>query len=201
MRIIGLTGGIASGKSTVSERLAALGAAIVDTDAIAHQLAMPGQPLWQRYRDHFGPAILQADQTLDRAAIARRVFAHPEERRWLDAAAHPLILAECRRQLAYWQAQACPVAVLDVPLLFEAGWDTMADVVWVVAVQPELQLERLMRRNSLSRQAASARVAAQLSLEEKCARADLVLDNNGTLEELRCQVDRAWRCLIEKQEG
>lgn len=200
MYVIGLTGGIASGKSTVSRRLTALGAALVDTDQIAHALAEPGAALWQAYAEHFGAEILRPDRTLDRAAVARLVFSQPAQRQWMDQTAHPLILAACREQLAAHQAKGCQAAVLDVPLLFEVGWDAFVDEVWVVAVTPAVQLCRLMERNALTQREAEVRIAAQLPLAEKCGRADLVLNNDGTVEQLLSQVDAAWQQVISRRD-
>ncbi len=201
MYVIGLTGGIASGKSTASRRLREMGAALVDTDIIAHELAQPGEALWQLYTEHFGVQVLHADRTLDRAAIARQIFTSSRERAWMDRVAHPLILAECQQQLTAFRDQGCPSAVLDAPLLLEVGWDAFVDEVWLVAAVPKIQLRRLMERDSLSRAEAVKRMAAQLSLAEKSQRADLILDNNGTMEQLLAQVDQAWHRVMEQQGG
>ena len=193
MKIIGLTGGIACGKSTVSKTLRALGAYIVDADAAAHALAQPNQPLFNAYVEHFGRGIVSPGGTLDRAAIARLVFADPALRAEVDAIAHPLIRAEAERQLNEARAAQTRAAVLDVPLLFEAGWDALADEVWVVALPAEEQLARLLARDkSMSEGEARARISAQMPLAEKCARADVVIDNSGTKEETRDYVGKLW---------
>lgn len=201
MRIIGLTGGIASGKSTVSAHLQQLGATLVDADALAYALALPDAPLWQAYTAHFGPQVLRSDRSLDRARIGAIVFASIEEKRWIDATAHPLIERAVQERLAGCEAASCPFVVLDVPLLFEAGWDRLANEIWVVYVRPEIQLKRLMERNGYTMEEARQRIAAQMSLEEKRQRADLVIDNNGTPEEMCLQVTAAWQALQKGQEG
>ena len=194
MRIIGLTGGIACGKSTVSRALCALGAAIIDADALAHELSQPGQPIFNAYVERFGREIVTAGGTLDRAAIAVRVFADPAVRAEVDAIAHPLIRKAAEERLRAARAQDKTAAVLDVPLLFEAGWDALADEVWVVALPAEEQLARLLARDkSMSEGEARARISAQMSLAEKCARADIVIDNSGTVEETRECIEQLWR--------
>ena len=194
MKIIGLTGGIACGKSTVSTELRALGAAIIDADALAHELSQPGQPIFNAYVERFGREIVTAGGTLDRAAIAARVFADPAVRAEVDAIAHPLIRTAAEERLRAARAQNKMAAVLDVPLLFEAGWDALADEVWVVALPAEEQLARLLARDkSMSEGEARARISAQMSLAEKCARADIVIDNSGTVEETRECIEQLWR--------
>ena len=194
MRIIGLTGGIACGKSTVSRALRALGAAIIDADALAHELSQPGQPIFNAYVERFGRELVTAGGTLDRAAIAARVFADPAVRAEVDAIAHPLIRTAAEERLRAARAAGKKAAVLDVPLLFEAGWDVLADEVWVVALPAEEQLARLLTRDkSMSEGEARARISAQMSLAEKGARADIVIDNSGTPGETRECIEQLWR--------
>ena len=194
MKIIGLTGGIACGKSTVSTELRALGAAIIDADALAHELSQPHQPLYNAYVQRFGREIVTADGTLDRAAIARRVFADPAARAEVDAIAHPLIRMAAEERLRAARDENKRAAVLDVPLLFEAGWDALADETWVVALPREEQLARLLARDtSMDEGEARARIAAQMPLAEKCARADVIIDNSGTKEEIREYIGKLWK--------
>ena len=194
MKIIGLTGGIACGKSTVSKALRALGAAIIDADALAHRLSRPNQPLFNAYVARFGQEIVTADGTLDRSALARLVFADPAVRAEVDAIAHPLIRTAAEECLRAAEREQKRAAVLDVPLLFEAGWDALADEVWVVALPPEEQLMRLLARDrTMSAGEAQARIAAQMPLAEKCARADVVIDNSRTKEETRKYIEKLWK--------
>ena len=194
MKIIGLTGGIACGKSTASTELRALGAAIIDADALAHELSQPHQPLYNAYVQRFGREIVTADGTLDRAAIARRVFADPAVRAEVDAIAHPLIRMAAEERLRAARDENKRAAVLDVPLLFEAGWDALADETWVVALPREEQLARLLARDtSMDEGEARARIAAQMPLAEKCARADVIIDNSGTKEEIREYIGKLWK--------
>jgi len=194
MKIIGLTGGIASGKSTVSAMLKKKGYPVLDADKIAWQLAEPHQPLWQEYRNRYGDKVLHEDKTLNRQAVADIVFANPQERQWMDGMAHPIIKAEIKRQLAELKNNGCKVVFLDVPLLYESGWDAMADITWVVYVSQKKQVQRLYRRNGFSEEEAERRISVQMSMEEKRARAQVVIDNNGNIGQLRQQV----RALLAK---
>ena len=193
MKIIGLTGGIACGKSTVSKALRALGAWIIDADALAHELSQPNQALFNAYVQRFGMAIVTPGGTLDRAAIARLIFTDPTMRAEVEQISHPLIRRAVEERLRMAEKEQKRAAVLDVPLLFEAGWDALADEVWVVALPPEEQLTRLLARDkTMSEGEARARIAAQMPLAEKCARADVVIDNSGTKEETRDYVGKLW---------
>ncbi len=193
MKILALTGGIASGKSTVSRKLRGLGAFLIDADKIARDLAEPGQPLWNAYTLHFGREILLPDGTLDRKAISSRVFREKKEKEWIDRVAHPMVKETMEDELAYGKATGRSVAVLDVPLLFEAGWEILADSVWVVYVPPRVQMSRLMARDACDEAGALSRIRAQWSLEEKKRRADVVIDNSGTWKDTEKQVETAWR--------
>jgi len=193
MRIIGLTGSIASGKSTVSAMLREIGAPVIDADAIVHDLQRPGTPVLQAIAREFGPEVLRADGSLDRQALGRIVFADAGRRRALEAIVHPAVRAEIRRQMDLHRQAGSPAVVLDIPLLFESGWDRMVDEVWVVYVDAATQKARLIARSGLSPEEAEARIAAQMDLEEKARRADRVIDNRGTPAETRIQVVAAWQ--------
>lgn len=194
MKIIGLTGGIACGKSTVSKVLKDCGARIVDADAIAHELSQPNQPIFHADVELFGPEIVTPEGTLDRAEIARRVFSDTALRDKMNARVHPIIRAAAEDRLDAAHMDGTAVVVLDVPLLFEAGWDAIPDETWVVMLPEEEQLARLCARNPLmSEREARARIAAQMPLTEKCARADVIIDNSGTKEETQQRVKELWR--------
>jgi dephospho-CoA kinase len=195
MRIIGLTGGIASGKSTVSAMLAELGAYIVDADRLARRVVETGKPAWQEIVDWLGQGVLLDDGALDRGKLGAVVFADAAARKRLEAITHPRIRSEMCGQVAAAAEQGFGVAVLDVPLLFETGWDKMANETWVVAVDAATQLERLMRRDGLTRGDAKARIAAQMALAEKVRLADVVIDNSKDVESTRRQVQIAWQRL------
>ena len=192
-RVIGLTGGIASGKSTMARFFRDKGAAVLSADTIAFALAKPRQILYRLYVAHFGEGILQTDGTLDRRAIGRLVFDNDAERQWLDETTHPILERAMRRQIAVKQAKNFPVIILDVPLLFEAGWDKMTEENCLVFVDEAVQLARLMRRNGYTEAEARARIAAQMPLSEKKKRADTFIDNNGSLEESFLQAEKLWK--------
>src|SRR3954466_4488014 len=186
---IGLTGGIGSGKSTVSALLAARGAVVVDADRIAREVVERGTPGLAAVVEAFGEQVLGPDGGLDRPALAAVVFADPEARARLDAIVHPLV----RERAAELAAAAPPDAVVvhDVPLLVETGRWAPYDLVLVVEAAPETRVARLVRRG-LTEGDARARMAAQATDEQRRAVADVVLDNSGTEQELAAQVDRFW---------
>jgi dephospho-CoA kinase len=187
---IGLTGGIGSGKSTVSRLLGEHGAVIVDADAIAREVVAPGTPGLAAIVEAFGAAVLAADGSLDRPRLAAVVFADPEARGTLDGIVHPLVRARAREL----EAAAPPGAVVvhDVPLLVETGQGSAYDVVVVVEADPDMRVARLVERG-LTAEDARARIAVQATDEERRAIADVVLDNSGTPEELAQQVERFWQ--------
>lgn len=192
MLIIGLTGGVATGKSTVASMLAELGARVVDADVIARQVVEPGKPAWRGLLENYGIHILQDDGTLNRRALGRLVFGNLEELARLNQITHPHILEAIHEQMEALRREGAPVVVLDVPLLFETGLDKQVDAVWVVTATREQQLERLEHRDDLSPDEAEMRLAAQMPLEEKARRAQVVIDNAGTIEDTRRQVLEAW---------
>ena len=193
--VIALTGGIASGKTAVSDRFAALGVPVVDTDVIAREVVAPGQPLLARIVDHFGDTVLDEDGALDRRALRDIVFTDAAARRALEGLMHPAILAETRRRVA---ALAAPFVVVVIPLLAEIGRRDWVDRVLVVDAPPSAQLARLQRRDGVSREQAEAALAAQASREARLAIADDVIVNDGTLEELLAAVDRQFAAYRER---
>jgi dephospho-CoA kinase len=186
---IGLTGGIGSGKSTVSRLLEQRGAVIVDADAIAREVVAPGTPGLAAVTEAFGDGVVAPDGSLDRPALAAVVFADPEARKRLDAIVHPLVRARAAEVAAAAPADA--VVVNDVPLLVETGQAGSYDLVLVVEADPATRVARLVQRG-LTAEDARARMAAQATDEQRRAVADVVLDNSGTPEELEAQVDRFW---------
>ena len=192
-RIIGLTGGIASGKSTISAYLQQKGAVVLDADAIARELSQPGGAIHAAYVTHFGPAVLLADGTLDRRRIGQQVFDCPADRNWVDQTTHPLIQAELEARLRAKEEQGVPLILLDVPLLFESGWDKMTEGACLVYTDETVQLERLMARNGYEQAEALARIRVQMPLEEKKQRAKWLIDNNGSLSAAFAQADQLWK--------
>jgi dephospho-CoA kinase len=203
-RVIGLTGGIGTGKSTVARMFGELGAVVIDSDAIVHELQALGTPLLAEIAEAFGPGVLRADGSLDRAALGARVFADPEARARLNALVHPAVGRESLRRLEAARASGAVLVVVDIPLLFETrlrGTASRAnlgsEVVVVVYAPRELQIERQLARNGYDRAEAERRLDAQLPIEEKRELADHVIDNSGSLEATRDQV----RALYERLAG
>lgn len=199
--IIGLTGGIACGKSTVSRMLAARGAHIIDADKIAREVVLPGKPALQQIVETFGSQCLHEDGTLNRKYLGSIVFHDEAARKKLEAITHPAIRQEMMRQIAYWEeADPQGLTVADIPLLYESGWDkryAFSDIVVVYAPR-SVQLERLRKRDGLSEEEAVARLNAQMPIEQKRKLADVVIDNSGSLEETERQVEQFVR---SKREG
>ena len=190
MLVVGLTGGIGSGKSTVSRLLSERGAVVVDADAAARKVVEPGGPAYQAVVDRFGPGILTPDGSIDRPALAAIVFSDPAARADLEAITHPAVGVLINEQLAA-EAGTDHVVVLDVPLLVESGRTGTAGVI-VVDCPSETAIRRLVEQREMDEADARRRVAAQVSREERLAHADLVIDNSGSLDALRRQVDAAW---------
>jgi dephospho-CoA kinase len=192
VRVIGLTGGIASGKSLVSRQLAEHGAEIIDADKLGHETYRQGTDTHRAVLQAFGPDVAGADGEIDRKALGEKVFADPEARRRLEAIVWPAIRRLAEERLAELRAKGTAIAVLEAAVLIEADWLPLVDEVWLVAVSPETARRRLMERNGLSPEQAEARLRAQLPNEKRRPYAQVVIENDGTVEELRRAVDEAW---------
>ena len=192
MYLIGLTGGIASGKSLVSTRLAELGAVIVDADVLAREVVEPGTPGLAAIAEHFGPSVITADGSLDRPALGAIIFADAEEREKLNGITHPAVWRRARE--LFDAAAPDAVVVYDVPLLVEGakGRQLDFDLVVVVNASTETRLRRLMELRGMTREEAGHRLNSQASDTERLAVADVVIDNNGTIDETLKQVDALW---------
>jgi dephospho-CoA kinase len=186
--VLGVTGGIASGKSTVTRLLRALGAAVVSADELAREAVRPGSPALRQLVERFGAEILQADGTLDRRAMAGRVFSDAAARSTLNSITHPAIAALAQERIGALRRQGAPLIVYEAPLLFEAGAEKRVDAVLVVTLDERLQVARLMARDGLDEAQARARIAAQIPQAQKAARADYVIDNSGPPEATEAQV-------------
>lgn len=197
MLTVGLTGGIGAGKSTVSRLLASYGAVVIDSDAIAREVVEPGTPGLAAVVAEFGDEVLAADGSLDRAKLGGIVFADADRRQALNALIHPLV----RERSAALQEAAGPDAIVvhDVPLLAENDLAGLYDVVVVVDVTPATQLDRLVRLRGMTEDEARARMAAQATREQRLAIADIVVDNNGTPEELEERVRKVWEELVARK--
>jgi dephospho-CoA kinase len=197
--VVGLTGGIGSGKSEVARRLAALGAVVIDADAVAREVVAPGTPGLQQVVAEFGDGVLAPDGSLDRDRLAAEVFGDDAARARLNAIVHPLIGA-CMVERTATAGESDPHAVVvnDVPLLVEGGLSDRYDVVVVVDVDPETQLQRLVEQRGMSDGDARARMAVQATREQRLAVADLVVDNAGDLDELDRSVRQVWADLAAR---
>ncbi|WP_207302969.1 dephospho-CoA kinase [Bacilliculturomica massiliensis] len=187
MMVIGLTGGIGSGKSTVSDYLARKGCAIVDADGIAREITEPDSPVLEKLSRTFGAEIINPDGSLDRKKLGRMAFADEEKKKKLDEITHGEILRRIEERVAAFQGD---VIFLDVPLLFETGLERLTDQVWVVDAEDEERIRRVRQRDGLSEEEIRDRIRRQMPREEKCARADRILCNSGAPEELYLQIDR-----------
>jgi dephospho-CoA kinase len=190
--VVGLTGNIGTGKSTVMHMLADLGATIIDADRLSHEVIAPGTPGWGRVVEAFGRGIVAPDGSIDRAKLGALVFSDPSALARLEAIIHPEVIRETDRRI---RAVEHGVVVIEAIKLIEAGMHRDCDALWVVTCRPEQQLERLMRDRRMSEAEARRRIAAQPPQSEKVALADVVIDNSGTLEETRAQVEAAWKAL------
>jgi dephospho-CoA kinase len=186
MKIIGLTGGIASGKSTISKLLMEKGAVIIDADKIAKSIMEPGKEAWQEVINHFGEIILKDDRNIDRKKLADIVFGDEKQLKVLNSITHPKIKEEMDKQLRDCIEKKVDIVVIDAPLLLETGLGVLVDEVWVVAADERTQIERLLKREpDMTFSQAQERLKAQMPLEEKMKFAHRVIDNNGSLEKTK----------------
>lgn len=190
MRVVGLTGGIGSGKSTFAALLRARGVPVIDADAAARAAVAPGTPALAEIVRAFGRAVLGPDGALDRKALGAIVFADAGARRRLEAITHPAVRAAMQAETARLAAEGHALAFYDVPLLYEVGLDAVLDSVVVVHAPREAQVARLVRRDALTPAEAEARLAAQLPIDEKAARADFVVENAGPVDQLAAKAER-----------
>lgn len=191
--LIGVTGGVATGKSTVARLFQSCGAHIIDADELARQVVQPGKPAWREIVRHYGRRVLRPDRTLNRPALADIVFRNPNQLRRLNAIIHPRVAREQARLLReITRKNPRAVVAYDVPLLFEAGVDKRVDRIVVVVADQKTQIARLQKRNHLTKAAALRRVRAQMPLKQKMTRADYILDGTRPMLELRRAVNRVY---------
>lgn len=195
MYLVGLTGGIGSGKSTVAERMVEHGAELIDADEIAREVVLPGTPAHRKIIDHFGREVLDDEGFIDRPALGRVVFGDPDKRALLNELTHPPVVHAIAEQLEILQAFD-GIVVLDVPLLVEAGVDRGYDAILVVAAHPETQLRRLVEQRGMPESDARGRIESQAPLEDKLAIATHVIWNEGSMEELLAETDRVTDTLL-----
>jgi dephospho-CoA kinase len=192
MRVIGLTGGIGTGKTTVSNYLAShYNLPVLDADIYAREAVKVGSPILDEIVQRYGADILLPDRTLDRRKLGNIVFNSPEERRWLEQQIHPYVRDRFLEKMQ--ELNSHPTVVLVVPLLFEVGMTALCTEIWVVYCSEQHQLQRLIKRDRLTLEQAQARITSQMPIQEKCDRADVILDNSSTLEALLKQVDQQFK--------
>jgi len=195
--IIGLTGGIGPGKSTVAGILTQLGARVIDADRIGHEAYRPGSEGFARVVEAFGPGVVGADRAIDRRALGALVFADPAARARLNALVHPLIAAEVGRRIAAARAEGFDgPLVVEAAVLLEAGWRPLVDRVWAVSTRREHAVARILAARDLTREEVERRLDAQMSDAERRRHADLVIENDGSPAALRAAVEAAWRTLV-----
>ncbi len=192
MKVIGLTGGIGTGKSTVSRFLAELGATIIDADKLGHEAFKPDTEAWREVVAAFGKQIVTANGTIDRKKLGAIVFSNPQTRVRLNKIMHPRIYNLVKAQLEEYRRQEVPAAVLEAPLLLEAGWTPLVDEVWVTTAPEATALERLRKRTGLSEAESLARIRTQLPTEERVKQANVVIDTDCSLVELKAKVKELW---------
>lgn len=197
---LGLTGGIASGKTEVAKRLSEMGATIIDADEISRSLTAKDGALLPQIRERFGDAVFNEDGTLNRKALGEVVFSDEWERRALEGIIHPAVQSETFKKIAEAQEQGAVVCALVVPLLYETAMDAMCEEVWVTSVESEEQLRRLMQRDNLTAEQARARMRSQLPEGERERLADLVIKTNRPIDQTRKEVKRLYEALLKRIE-
>ncbi|MDO8612146.1 MAG: dephospho-CoA kinase [Dehalococcoidia bacterium] len=198
MYVIGLTGGIGSGKSTVARMLERRGAKLLSADAVGHEVYEPGRPAWQEIVDAFGPDVVGTGGKIDRKKLGPIVFSDPEQLRRLNAVTHPRMKELMREKLEAERVSGARIAVLEAALLFDAGWDDLTDEVWVTVAPPEVAAARTAERSGISVEEALSRIRAQMSNEERIARSQVVIDTDCALERTEEQVSEEWERLQER---
>lgn len=195
MKVIVLTGSIATGKSTVAEHLQFRGYEVIDLDAISREVVAPGHPGLRKLVNEFGQQILSPIGTLNRSALAEIIFSNDQAKTRVNDILHPMIYKEAQKQVDKLRKRDKEVIFVDIPLYYESNHNFECDQVWVVYIPETLQVERLMKRNSYSEAEAMARINSQISIEKKNNWADVAIDNSGTIKELRANVDLALNAL------
>lgn len=197
---VGLTGGIACGKSTVAQMFVRHGGHLIDFDKLAHEVQVPDKPAWCDVVSFFGSDILREDRTIDRNKLAAIVFNHPEKLRKLNSIVHPRVFEQWCLRLEKIKAQT-PQAIVfsDVPLLFEGGMQHLFELTILVMIEQAQQIERLMTRNAISREDAALRLSSQMPIHDKIQLADIVIDNQHSVRETENRVAQVWRDLMERE--
>lgn len=201
MKVIGLTGGIATGKSTVTSILRQLGARIIDADELAREIVEPGREAWREIIEAFGAGILRGDKSIDREKLRKKVFADPKARKRLESITHPRIRALAQERIQQLASEGAEIAVYAAPLLFENQIHLWLRPVILVACDRAIQEQRLRERDGLGSEEVEQHLKAQMALEEKRKLADFVIENNGGLEELEKRIREVWEKITKQAEG
>lgn len=200
----GLTGGIATGKSTVSSFFKALGGVVIDADLVSRKVCQKGKPAWQKIKDAFGEGVFQEDGSLDRQKLAQIVFndlrvCDPEKRKKLEAITHPFIMEEIRSEIRKFFDQGKPIVLVEAALLFESGYDKEFDGIIVVTCKPHQQMERLLARSNISKAEAGSIIQSQMPMDEKVKKATFVIDNSGSIEHTKHAVAEVFSKIKPKK--
>ena len=195
MKVIGLTGGIGSGKSTVSQFLQELGAVVLDADKVGHEAYLPGTETWRELVAAFGEQILASDGTIDRKKLGGIVFSDPESLKRLNQIVHPRMFEMMKERIEGYRRQGVKVVVMEAAILLEAKWTPLVDEVWVTVASESAVVERAKERTGLPEEQILARIRSQLSVEERTKHADVVIRNDGLQEELKTKVKELWEGL------
>ncbi len=196
-KVLGLTGNIGTGKSTVAWMFEELGVPVLDADAIGHEALAPRSPAWKQLFERYGKAIMQPGDVIDRKALALIVFQDETERKFLESVIHPHVKEEIEKRVAKLAKEGHPIVLVEVPLLYEAGWQELFDAVIVVRCDEAQEIARCREKFGFDEEETRARLAAQYPLERKIAAADRVIDNDGALEETRVLVKRLHQEMVK----
>lgn len=199
MLVIGLTGGIGTGKSEAARHLTSLGAKLIDADSVGHEAYQPNAEAWRRVVETFGDEVLEPNNQIDRRKLGALVFSNPEQLKRLNAIMHPLMAGMVQDRIDGFRSSGAEVVVVEAALLFEAGWDSLVQEVWVTDSSTELVVERLAKRSGMSEEDARRRVDSQMSREERLERADFVIDNSTDVTSMHAAVNELWSTRVKER--
>ena len=199
MLVIGLTGGIGTGKSEAARYLVSLGAKLIDADVVGHEAYRPHAEAWRRVVEAFGEGILGPDNEIDRRALGAIVFSDPDQLARLNGIMHPLMAAMVQERIDGFKDGGADAVVVEAALLFEAGWDSLVQEVWVTDSPVDVVVDRLAQRNGMSEEEARRRISSQMSREERLERADFVIDNSKDVDSMREAIDELWATRVKER--
>jgi dephospho-CoA kinase len=199
MLVIGLTGGIGTGKSEAARHMVELGAELIDADVVGHEAYTPNAEAWRRVVEAFGEGILAPNGEIDRRSLGAIVFSDPEQLGRLNGIMHPLMASMVQKKIEGFSEQRAEVVVVEAALLFEAGWNSLVEEVWVTDAPEESVIGRLAQRNGMSEEEARRRVSAQMSRTERLSRADIVIDNSADVEGMQRTIDELWATRVKER--